>query len=267
MLQGFGLEHRQERRLLPFQEADLPTGLEFAPLPVLGTQPCPAALSGGCACGGGGDLCSFNLCTCCLFQNPSRLPPFTPTCPIHRLLCSKATAWGASPMPVVPGPRCEPRQRYAGLLPHSDPIWQTPSQSRLGSKGGLRRFTAPPPPFLPPAASLTAGRPGPGAACQVSLAMRHAVRRSGLLPAASPGRPACLPPAPPSSAALPKAAHGRTLLGAAAGRSGRLHRRPPHPGQQPPVQVRGRGAANPPTPHPRPCRSPRRLLCAAFPSA
>ncbi|XP_054689612.1 BTB/POZ domain-containing protein 19 isoform X2 [Grus americana] len=70
----------------------------------------------------------------------------------------------------------------------------------------------------------------------------------GLLPTASPRwpasrlPPACLPPAsrlpaPPSSTALPETAHGRTLLGAAAGRSSCLHHRPPHPGEQPSVQA------------------------------
>ncbi|KAM9008222.1 BTB/POZ domain-containing protein 19 isoform 1-T1 [Ara ararauna] len=90
-------------------------------------------------------------------------------------------------------------------------------------------------PFLPAAAFAAA------LLLRARFPEQWAVSYSGLLPAGSPGRPASrLPPAclPPSSALLPKAAHGWSLLRAvAAGRSGRLHRRPPHPGQQPPVQA------------------------------
>ncbi|XP_071897931.1 BTB/POZ domain-containing protein 19 isoform X1 [Anas platyrhynchos] len=67
--------------------------------------------------------------------------------------------------------------------------------------------------------------------------------RAGQPPSVPPSFPPSLPQ-PPSSSACP---HGPLLLGAAAGRGGRLHRGPAHPGQQPPVQRRdlrgGPGAA------------------------
>ncbi|XP_071897933.1 BTB/POZ domain-containing protein 19 isoform X3 [Anas platyrhynchos] len=56
--------------------------------------------------------------------------------------------------------------------------------------------------------------------------------RAGQPPSVPPSFPPSLPQ-PPSSSACP---HGPLLLGAAAGRGGRLHRGPAHPGQQPPVQ-------------------------------
>lgn len=68
--------------------------------------------------------------------------------------------------------------------------------------------------------------------------------RAGQPPSVPPSFPPSLPQ-PPSSSACP---HGPLLLGAAAGRGGRLHRGPAHPGQQPPVQVRGRRLPTPSLP-------------------
>lgn len=162
------------------------------------------------------------------------------------------------PVPRVPEPSHETRQgipvaaRRSPASPSGECRTEPPRQQGCASRLAV--------PSLPPTA-----RPAsrPSAACQVSLAMGRVVRRSVLASSPRPpqaGRPpdsrqipsrhppaSSRLPAPPSAAALPEAAHGRTLLGAAAGRRGRLHRCPAHPGQQPPVQVRARAVPPPPS--------------------
>lgn len=123
---------------------------------------------------------------CCLFQNPSCLPLFTPI----SLLRSKAP----SSARVSPCSGCQCRAmkhgkefhspQDAGLPPHP----ASAGRSRLGSKvvlhASLSHRSLPP---LPRQPGLR-----PGAACQVSLAMG----RAAFPPAASPGWPASrFPPA------------------------------------------------------------------------
>lgn len=205
-------------------------------------------------------------------QNPSCLPLFTPI----SLLRSKATSSGR----MSPCQRCQSQAmkhgkefrwpQDAALLPH--PV--SAGRSRLGSKvvlhASLSHRSLPLPPRQP---GLQPQRCLPGFPSNGPCRMTQS---AAFLPAACPACPASRqPPAPlpPSSgllppacasfaAALPEAAHGRTLLGAAAGRRGRLHRCPAHPGQQPPVQVRARGVP----PLPSPPKPPAAALCC-FPAA